>query len=355
MDNSLFIYRLFGILICLILSLQTYAQSLSILQLDGQESFFNPSYIGNEKETISLTAIHTNNLPDITDDNSYNVRLETANIQGFRKNDWIGLGFNVLLDQPRRNSQSISDYTIHLGYHAAFGKKKNQKLSFGIFYGRSVNKFELPVLDFTSVNPNDFTTARFRNSNNIFGIGINYKIKINNNINVNYGFSVDYLEDPLLNAISSNSPRTTFDCSLPQNERACRTGIMITTEDRQRVLYKNTLSARILLNDRLKFRPFLYASFERDDFNNLVQIISDNRVQFLVDYQPNKSNPLILTGGIGYRESISDLIQFIPAIQINQLKIGAVIEYDLRFESFDTFELLVNYTFGKKGEDVTTI
>ena len=240
-------------------------------------------------------------------------------LNGFRKQDWIGIGGTVHQDKAGLSALTNSLAALNAAYHIGIDKKMNQVLSVGVQVGfvsrrinRDVLRFQDQIVSGTQSQDLNAIDAQAKNYTD-YSFGLNYRNKISKKQTLNVGVSLEHALAPKYNLISTTTSK------LPQ-----RLNVYATMD--------------IALNQRLALYPGFIFRTAAGATETMLQAVAGMKID------PKKN--LNLRGGLGYR--VGDAAQMLVGLDWGDFRVGA--SYDLTTRSVlrsnsvrDGFELAVGY------------
>jgi type IX secretion system PorP/SprF family membrane protein len=189
----------------------------------------NVAQIGSFEGTYRIGGLYRNQWSrGITNGYSTPIIYADFNINGFRKQDWIGIGATFY--QDRAGTAQLTNTLGGLGVAYHVGLNKNSSLSFGVQASYVQRRIEENKL----VTEQRLLTGQSTDVNNIvdngvsypdFNLGVAYTTKVGKKDRLTMGAALDHLTSPKYNLISatiSTLPRRItlhgeYEASLSQN------------------------------------------------------------------------------------------------------------------------------------------
>lgn len=132
------------------------AQDIHYTQYYLSPLTLNPALTGGFEGTFRIGGIYRDQWRSVLNSNAFqtpSVYIDAPIITGFRKQDWVGIGLNVLNDQVGSVGYSNTNAGLAAAYHFAIGPKKNPGrtvLSIGAQAARTQKRFDQTLLRFES-------------------------------------------------------------------------------------------------------------------------------------------------------------------------------------------------------------
>lgn len=230
-------------------------------------------------------------------------------IKGFRKTDWIGVGFTGWHDRAGSAVLRNTSLGLNAAYHIGLDKQYKQVISFGVGYGfvqRAVDESKLKFRDQIQANSNtsqdlNFIDAKPINYSDV-NVGINYRNKSKKNT-LNLGISAEHVLTPDANL--SNVTTTTLK-PLPM-----------------RLNFYGTMD--MSLTKRWGFHPAVIYRTSAGLTETAVQLVPS----FKIDPRRN----FVLRGGLGYR--VNDAAKILAGLDFGDFRVGA--SYDVTTSALRRF------------------
>ena len=332
------ILRLLSFFLALTIGSTLLAQDIHFTQYNMSPMTLNPAMAGKFEGTARIGGIYRSQWSSVINDpyRTPSAWVDAPIIRGFRKQDWIGVGF--MLYQDKAGSAGLTHSAAKLGatYHLALDKRGNSVLSVGGHYGGEQRKVDINRLQFgDGFNPQgQYIQSQSLDNGRVLGdakyndidLGVAFSSRLNKTMDFTVGFSMYHVFRPNYSLVSSGGggpgpnpgPQQGFE-KLPR--RAVAHG-----------------QFNISLTDKWDFSPsFLFQSMSGND-----EIV----VQGLAGYLFNAEKGITLNMGLGYR--LSDAINVLVGAKIKDLTVG--LAYDINTSSLRTasnyrggFEIAANY------------
>lgn len=326
------------LLALLLLGSAAQAQDIHFTQFNMSPMTLNPANAGKFEGTARIGGIYRSQWSSVIS-NPYSTPsawVDAPIIRGFRKKDWIGVGF--MLYQDKAGAAALSHGAAKLGatYHLALGKQGNTVLSVGGHYGGEQRKIDINRLQFGDGfnNAGDYVAALSMDNGRVIGratyndidLGIVFSSKLNKTMDFNVGFSMFHITRPNYSLVGGGGgggptpgPAPTGFARLPRRSMAHG-------------------QFNVALNDRVTVSPtFLFQTMEGND-----EII----VQGMAGYLFNEEKNITLRAGLGYR--LGDAVNALVGVKVKDLTVG--LAYDINTSSLATvsnnrggFEIAANY------------
>lgn len=240
-----------------------------------------------------------------------------APINGFRKEDWIGIGLNLQRDAAGFSALTNTLIGGNVAYHMGMDKKQNTVLSFGAEVGynqRNIDRgkliFQDGILKGTSA---DVAQIDAQNKNYmLINLGVNLRSRLSKKAVANIGVSVDNIAGAKYNLLTSSVAK------LPR-----------------RLNVYGTLDMDI--SKRFTFNPAVILRTTSGTSEVMVHAVGG------IKLDPAKN--VVVKGGVGYRAGDAALL--LLGLDYGDIRVGASFDYTLsRLKSSDTqngFEIAVGY------------
>ncbi len=315
------------------------AQDIHFTQFNMSPMTLNPAFAGKFEGTARIGGIYRGQWASVMNSSSDQYKTPSAwvdapIIQGFRKRDWVGVGF--MLYQDKAGSAALVHSAAKLGatYHLGLDKKGNAVLSIGGHYGGEQRKVDINKLQFGDGfdNSGQYIQTKSMDNGRIIGdakysdvdLGIVFSSRLNKRMDFNIGFSMYHMFKPNYSLANSGGGGPTPTPTQGQAElprRAIAHG-----------------QFNIELTDKWDFSPsFAFQSMSGND-----EIL----VQGLAGYLFNQEKDITLNMGLGYR--LSDAINVLLGVKVKDLTVG--LAYDINTSDLRTvsnyrggFEIAANY------------
>ena len=327
--------KLLALLSILLFGCSLWAQDIHFTQYYMSPMTLNPAMTGKFEGTARIGGIYRDQWSSVINDpfRTPSAWIDAPVIRGFRKRDWVGVGF--MLYQDKAGAAALSHGAAKLGatYHLALDKKGNAVLSIGGHYGGEQRKIDINKLQFgDGFNPSgDYVQALSMDNGRVVGdakykdidLGAIISARLNKKMDFNIGFSMFHLTKPNYSLVGSGGGTGTA------------TSGGVAKLPRRAVVHGQF---NVELNDKWTFNPtFLFQTMNGND-----EII----VQGMTGYLLNPEKDITLNVGLGYR--LSDAANVLLGMKIKDLRVG--LAYDINLSTLRTassyrggFELAANY------------
>ncbi|MBL7775173.1 MAG: PorP/SprF family type IX secretion system membrane protein [Saprospiraceae bacterium] len=318
------------------------AQDIHFTQFYMSPMTLNPAFAGKFEGTARIGGIYRGQWASIM--NAARDQYKTPSawvdapiIQGFRRRDWVGVGF--MLFQDKAGSAALVHSAAKLGvtYHLGLDKKGNTVLSIGGHYGgeqRKVDKNKLRFEDgILAAQPGQLTGPSIEDGRVLgdakytdIDLGIVLSSRLNKTMDFNIGFSMYHLLKPNYALVGSAG-------SNPGPNPAPQQGV---SKIPRRAVAHGQFNVK--LNDKWDVSPrFIFQTMNGND---------EIMVQGLAGYLFNPEKDITLNMGLGYR--LSDALNVLLGMKVKDLTVG--LAYDINTSDLRTvsnyrggFEIAANY------------
>lgn len=330
------IKRLLSLLTGMLLMASAWAQDIHFTQFYMSPMTLNPAMVGKFEGTVRIGGIYRDQWASVIKEQfqTPSVWVDAPIIRGFRRRDWVGVGFMAYSDKVGVGGLSHTAGKIGAAYHFALDKKGNTYISLGGHYGGEQRKADGNKYQFQDglenspaggYNPgNSIDNGRIMGNakyNDIDG-GLVLTSRLNKTMDFNIGFSMYHIAEPdysLLGAAGGGGTGSAGSAKLPR-----------------RSMFHGQFN--VALNDKFTLTPqFLYQTMSGAD-----EIV----VQAMSGYLLNPEKDITLKFGLGYR--LSDAINALVGMQYKSLNVG--IAYDINTSDLNSisnyrggFEIAANY------------
>lgn len=328
--------KLLTLLCAVLLGGGLLAQDIHFTQYNMSPMTLNPALTGKFEGTARIGGIYRDQWASVI--KAYRTPsawVDAPIIRGFRKRDWIGVGFMMYQDKAGVTGLSHGAAKLAAAYHLALDKKGTAVLSIGGHYGGEQRKIDEDKIQFgDGFRPSDgeyIKTLSMDNGRvagnakyNDIDLGIGFSAQLNKKMDINLGFSIFHVAKPNYSLVTSGggggtATPTAGVSKLPR--RAVAHG-----------------QFNVALNDKWTFNPtFLFQTMNGND-----EII----VQAMTGYLLNPEKDITVNMGVGYR--LGDAANVIVGMKYKDLRVG--LAYDINTSSLRTvsnyrggFELAANY------------
>lgn len=324
----------------LFLGAAMFAQDIHFTQFYMSPMTMNPALAGKFEGTARIGGIYRGQWASVVSSaNSFKTPsawVDAPIIQGFRKRDWVGIGFMVFQDKAGSAALVHSAAKLGAAYHLGLDKKGNAVLSIGGHYGgeqRKIDKNKLRFEDGLLAAPSGADYGPSYEDNRVLGdakytdidLGVVFSSRLNKTMDFNIGFSMYHMFKPnytLLSSGTGGGPNPTPQQGLAKIPRRSIVHGQFNVE----------------LTDKWDVSPrFMFQSMNGND-----EIL----VQGVAGYLFNREKDVTLTMGMGYR--LSDAINVLLGVKVKDLTVG--LAYDINTSDLRTasnyrggFEIAANY------------
>jgi type IX secretion system PorP/SprF family membrane protein len=332
--------KLLFLLAALLLGNTVWSQDIHFTQYNMSPMTLNPANAGKFEGTARIGGIYRSQWTPISN-NPYRTPsawVDAPIIRGFRKQDWIGVGF--MLYQDKAGATALSHGAAKLGatYHLALGKGGNTVLSVGGHYGGEQRKIDINKIQFGDGfnNAGDYVPALSMDNGRVLGnanytdidLGVVLSSKLNKTTDFSLGFSMFHITRPNYSLVGGGggSPGPGPNPTPQQG---------VAQLPRRSVAHGQF---NLALTDKWTVSPtFLFQTMEGND-----EIV----VQGMAGYLFNEEKNITLRGGVGYR--LGDAVSALLGVKVKDLTVG--LAYDVNTSSLATatnnrggFEIAANY------------
>jgi type IX secretion system PorP/SprF family membrane protein len=312
-------------MMALVFSLQ--AQDLHFTQFYASPLQLNPAMTGGFLGSVRIGGIYRdqwNYLANVRGYRTPDIYVDAPVITGFRKQDWVGVGANIIQDQAGTAGLTRSAMGLNLAYHLGLGNKSVLAIGAGVSQNsRGIkNRNELLFEDqiVSGSASTDLTGLSDKNISYLdAAAGVNFTTQLNSKMGLKLGTSVSHLLNPEYNL------KTTSVAKLP---------ILMAVHGQ----FDMTMTPQLSLHPQFLFQTIAGS-------NEMV-------LQGIAGYKLKPDAPMMLRAGLGYR--LRDALQVLMGVDMGPLRAG--LAYDVNVSSFTSasgghgaFELQASYiiTIGK--------
>ncbi len=304
--------------VTLFISSSITAQDIHFTQFNLAPLHLNPALTGQFEGTFRIGGLYREQENSvITDRNNFktpSIYIDAPVFRGFGKNDWIGLGANLINDKVGTASYNNTVFMAGLSYHIALGSKSNTIISIGGQGGMIQKRIDLsdPNVKFHDeiVNNTGHGTSqdlgRINDDKISYGdynAGISIRSALNKSMNFNIGFSMRHLGKPKYTVYTDAGAATVEDQDLLLEPR-----VMIGHGE-----------FNIDLSPKWVFSPsFLYMGAAGTNTDQM-------GIQAMAGRHFNPEKDITFRFGAGYR--LSDAVEALIGFDFKGLRIGAA--YDI--------------------------
>lgn len=184
------------------------AQDVHYTQANLLPTLTNPAQTGAFEGTFRLGGLYRSQWSQgIKNGYATPLAFGDFNLNGFRKQDWIGVGLNFYQDRAGIAGLTQSLAGLSAAYHIGLNKKTGSTLSIGLSAGagqRRVDetklRFEGGILTGASVDNANITNDALNYTD--IGLGVDYRSKVGKADFVNIGLGVGHLLKPKFNLVT---------------------------------------------------------------------------------------------------------------------------------------------------------
>jgi type IX secretion system PorP/SprF family membrane protein len=181
------------------------AQDLHFTLWDMNPLNINPAFTGGFSGTFRVSGIYrdqwrstinnTNNTGAWT---TPSFGVDAPIIQGFRKNDWIGVGIGLFSHQAGSLDLGMSGFSGAAAYHLGLNKKSTSVLTIGVQYGTFGRNINLDNAKWGNLsNNNDFSGMQINDASfSDWAGGVVLKTQLNKQMSMVLGAAFDHLFTP---------------------------------------------------------------------------------------------------------------------------------------------------------------
>lgn len=274
-----------------------HAQDVHYSYYQFAPTVVNPALTGAYYGNIRATAIHRGQWFNVGPAEGSNDGFTSTSLLvdgnlpfGFRKNDWISVGINLLIEGNTAGFFGLkrSFSGLSASYHFSLSEKNNSVLTAGLKYGtyglgfttnqsgQTGNMLENGV-GFTEDQDNQsrFSQNENKDDTNDFMFGLMLTTPVGDKSDIRIGIAADHFLEPRLTQDTTSTP-------VPNNQ-----GEVLTRRLNAFVQYYTDI------NDQLTFNPsIVYQSMGK---------ASNILFQGLISYTPNNKQDITLNAGLGVR------------------------------------------------------
>jgi type IX secretion system PorP/SprF family membrane protein len=277
-----------------------FAQDLHFTQFYLAPLHTNPSATGGFLGSYRLGGVYRSqySFGGVKGYSTPNLSVDVPLGFAFRKQDWIGIGVNIIQDKSGAGELQKGGLEIVAAYHLALNKKQTQELAFGVQYGQMSRKIDASLLLFEDQIRNGGQSAELMTINasakgyTDIAAGVTFKTELNKTSKMSIGFAMHHINSPEYNLL--NSPNS----KLPP---------------------KYTLHGvfDMDLSKQLSLSPgFIFQTIAGQ---------SEIGVQSLIGYKLDPKKDLKLITGLGYR--LGDALQIFLGAQFGSFRVGGAFDY----------------------------
>ena len=300
------------------------SQDLHFTLYDITPLTFNPAYTGGFYGSVRLSAIYRDQWATVVGvGDAYRTPVLSADapiMKGFRDQDWVGVGINMISDRAGALGLGVSSQKISAAYHFAIDKKGQSTLSLGYQTGsvqRRIKNQEAAIFE-TSIlgggmNPNGMQFQE-KKSYVVHNGGLRFNTKLTETNTLHIGVSVSHIGEPDGRLVNQGG-----QYKIPMR-------------------YVAQAGFRTLLTERVALAPSLFYQTEGP--------AQEMQAQAIASYLLNPEKKVVVNGGAGYR--FGDSAQLIAGVDFDALRI--LFAYDINVSSLSAasgtvggFELGLTY------------
>ena len=331
--------KLLSLLSAVLIGSGLWAQDIHFTQYYMSPMTLSPALVGKFEGTARIGGIYRDQWSSVV--KAYRTPsawVDAPIIRGFRKKDWIGVGFVLYQDKAGVTALSHGAAKLGAAYHLALDRKGTAVLSIGGHYGGEQRKINVNEIRFgdgfdatgeyvRTLSDDDGRIAGDAKYTDI-DLGANLSARLNKRMDFNIGFSMYHITTPKYSLITSGSSGGTG------------TGTGTPTAGNAKLPRRAVAHGQfnVQLNDKWTFNPtFLFQTMSGND-----EII----VQAITGYLLNPEKDITVNLGAGYR--LGDAINVLLGMKYKDLKVG--LAYDINTSSLRTvsryrggFEIAANY------------
>jgi type IX secretion system PorP/SprF family membrane protein len=283
-----------------ILFSSVYAQDLHFTQFYFAPLHTNPSASGGFLGSYRLGGVYRTqySFGGVKGYSTPNLSLDVPLGFAFRKQDWIGIGVNVIQDKSGNGELQQGGLEIVGAYHLALNKKRTSELAFGVQYGQMSRRIDVSLLIFEdglrsgAPSIDKINVSGSAKGYTDIAAGVTFKTELNKTSKMSIGFAMHHINSPEYNLL--NSPNS----KLPP---------------------KYTLHGvfDMDLSKQLSLSPgFIFQTIAGQ---------SEIGVQGLIGYKLDPKKDLKLITGLGYR--LGDALQIFLGAQFGSFRVGGAFDY----------------------------
>lgn len=318
------------------------AQDIHFSQFNMSPMTLNPANIGAFEGTARIGGIYRGQFASVLGNSGQyqtpSIFVDAPIITGFRKRDWVGVGFMFFSDKAGIGKLTHSAAKLGASYHLALNKKATTFITLGAQYGQASRRLNPDGFLFAEGYNNPTPSGGYNQPQDVdyanlnrdkaswtdIDAGIVLKSKLNERMDFSIGYSMYHIAEGKYGLVTGGSSTPGGPAQSSQDEIGRRS--------------VGTGTFNIKLNDKLMVSPtFIYQTMSGAD-----EII----IQGLGSYLFNQDKEITLLFGAGYR--LRDAIHPIVGMQYKSLRVG--LAYDVNISSLNTatnyrggFELAANY------------
>jgi len=284
----------------------------------------NPALTGAFYGTVRVGAIYRNQYQAVGGFAKYStpdLYIDAPIIRGFRKQDWVGIGANILQDETSIAKLKNTNFGLSGSYHFALDKQANSVLTFGAQIGFAQRKFgdkNRYVYEdefFNNGTSVDDGNLKEKTGYTDYNVGLAYKAKLGKTAGLTLGFAWSHISRPKYNITNGDNTR------LPS-----------------KFVGHGTIDFDIAKN--LTLSPTFFMAF--------MNKLKENALQVVAGIKLNNEKNIKLNIGLGYRGlTYSDAAEFIAGIDYGQFRFMGCYDYTTSQigQPAGNFELAASYIF----------
>ncbi len=243
--------------------------------------------------------------------------IDSPIIRGFRKQDWIGVGFNFIYDRAGTSKLQQQGQLLSLAYHLGLNKKSTSVLTFGAQFGFIQRKFDKEGLK------TGFSLANNGAADPILG-GFNPDPQSNSDL-ITTGYN-DWAAGVML-TVEANK-RTSFRMGhsvahFIQPSRAFSMGSNV-----DKIPIRNTTFITMYADVGKRYTAVPSVMFQNMAKN------SELVIQFMNKFLIQPENDITFNAGLGFRAANASDLSIIVGMDYKDIRVG--LAYDINLTGFTT-------------------
>jgi type IX secretion system PorP/SprF family membrane protein len=183
------------------------AQDIHFTQYNMSPLTLNPALVGGFEGSLRIGGIYRGQWASVLgSSNQYktpSIWADAPIIRGFRRNDWVGVGFSFFNDKAGTGNFRRTTSKLGAAYHLALDKKGKTVLALGAQYGRGSWRIDGDLLKFESDLLKSTTPEPFKNVGSDdkatfadIDAGVTLTSVLNKRMNIRLGFAMQHLTEP---------------------------------------------------------------------------------------------------------------------------------------------------------------